>query len=46
MSSAAYVIDIERAPDIVKALIEYLRPLDEHQAYHQLRELLRLFGSS
>ena len=40
MISVVYLIDIERAPDIVKALVNYLRPLSEPDACDQLLSLL------
>jgi hypothetical protein len=44
MNFNIYLIDVEKAPLIVKKIIEYLAPLDEHNAFHQLLELLRFLG--
>jgi hypothetical protein len=38
--SVVYVIDIERAPEIVKTLVNYMQPLIEPDAYDQLLSLL------
>lgn len=44
MLSVAYLIDLDRAPDIVKALVKYLQPLTEPQAFQELLSLMQFFG--
>jgi len=44
MNFNIYLIDVEKAPPIVKSIIEYLAPLDEHNAFHQLLGFLRFLG--
>jgi hypothetical protein len=36
-----YVIDVEASPKIAKAIISYLRPLTEPDAYREVSLLLR-----
>jgi hypothetical protein len=44
MNFNVYLIDVEKAPSIVKQIVEYLAPLTEHQAFHELLSLLRFLG--
>lgn len=44
MNNHLYIIDKEMATPLVKAIIEYLAPLDEYQAFHELNELLSFLG--
>lgn len=40
MISVVYLIDIERAPEIVKTLVNYMQSLSESDAHDQLLSLL------
>jgi hypothetical protein len=44
MISVVYLIDIEQAPDIVKALVNYLQSLRTSEAFDQLLSLLMFFN--
>ena len=45
MNGGIYLIDAERAPRLVQALLAHLKTLDEPTAFHQLDELLRFLGA-
>ena len=44
VSNYYYLIDQGNAPPIIQVLISHLSPLTEHEAAHELVELLRFFG--